>query len=774
MRLITRKLKVLLFAIFGLLLLTLIISKQSATVSQLLEKDHGMIIQEDRNLIQDGHKAGNQHHDDTANHNSNQKVEVPESSLGSDQSSHDPSLEVKIPPSNGDAAPANDHPDVKNAPAKIQSGHHGDQEEAKGTKETKGAEDKGSSESSPKEMDTSKDTSEVSENSSENSSEESSKDSEGASHDNSDPQLLQDSSYAQSESENDLVDEDVVKEIIEEYVEEETKSKNPGEEVVDKDWTININEKLSKVTSEQFLKGSKVTKTFFSQLLHLIYGNRLSFPLEQRMQMENGKTIIDNILFYSENQERLSEFDCGTFMDFPDNFIEDLTIKHKIVVDNIPDIEPNFYSGSGYVIVGGGKYSWFAFLVIQTLRKLDAFLPVEVIIPSNDDYEAELCEKILPKYDARCVKLHDVFDAKLLDDIKVTGYQYKSLALLASSFENAFLLDSDNYPIINPDPLFISELYYDYTMITWPDYWRRTTSPKFYEVRGTKLGKRVRHLNDFKTDPSHFKVENEDDDEEILKNEVPMHDREGSIPDWTTESGEMLINKKIHFKALLLALYYNLDGQFGYYPLLSQGGAGEGDKETFVAASNFYNLKYYQVNKMPDRAYGFYKYGMFFDTSIIQYNPLKDYENLKKAYEGIKDKIEEEGESFNYDYTSLFTDAFRIDNSQPMFYHVHETKMDPFALYEENGTVDLDGKKLRNLGGDFPRVDFDLEKFLWQMIERYVCVENLNFAYFSGKDKGAVCGDFIKDQLKFLDESGYQLLKQYIETEPFENLKRTN
>ena len=716
MLLINRRIKLLLFAILGLLLLTLIVSKQSVTLSQSLENVHNIIASQTNNVAEDGDQAYDMH-------DGGQKVEAPQSNHGSDQSSHDASLEVKLP---------SDH-DTKNAPVKIYSGHHGDEEEKEG---------KGST--------------------------------QGSSNEHPRPQVLQDSSYAQSESENDLVDEEKVKEIIEEYNEEGTATKSLGEEVLDKDWTININEKLSKVTTAQFLKGSKVTKSFFTQLLHLIYGNRLSFPLEERMHMENGKTVIDNILFYTENHERLSESDCGKFMNFPDNFIQDLTIKHKIVVDNIPDIEPNFYSGSGYVIVGGGKYSWFAFLVIQTLRKLGAFLPVEVIIPSTEDYEAHFCETILPKYDACCVKLHDVFDAKLLDDIKVTGYQYKSLALLASSFENAFLLDSDNYPVVNPDSLFVSELYYDYTMITWPDYWRRTTSPKFYEVRGTKLGKRVRHLNDFMTDPKYFKVDNEDDDEEVLKNEVPMHDREGSIPEWTTESGEMLINKKIHFKALLLALYYNLDGQFGYYPLLSQGGAGEGDKETFVAASNFYNLKYYQVNKMPDRAYGFYKYGMFFDTSIIQYNPLKDYENLKKAYEGIKEKIEQEGDSFNYDYTSLFTDSFRIDNSQPMFYHVHETKMDPFALCADKGTVDLNGNKLRNLGGDFPRVDFDLEKFLWQMIERYVCVEKLDFAYFAGKDKDAVCGDFITDQLKFLDESGYQLLKQYIESEPFNNLKRTN
>lgn len=747
MLLLSRKIKLLFLAFSGLMALVFVIANQSAALSQSLESVQNIISEQSSRFTDSKDKDKDAEADSEL---PSEDVVPPKADLVIDKPDNNENKDGedgKYYQIDGKPPKADNTEDSKNSAPKIASGHHNDQaedssdEKAKENKESKEEEEDSKAEEEPKK---------------------------------SDPESLEDSSYAKSEFENELVDEEKVKEIIEEYAEEEAENKSPAENVLNKDWSIKIDDKLSKVTSKEFLKGSKITKSFFTQLLQLIYGNRLSFPLEQRMHMENGKTIIDNIIFYAESSDTLSEVECGTFMDFPDNFIEDLTTKHKIVVDNIPDIEPNFYSGSGYVIVGGGKYSWFSFLVIKTLRKLGSFLPVEIIIPSHEDYEETFCEKILPKYDARCVKIHDVFDSQILEDIKVTGYQYKSLALLASSFENAFLLDSDNYPVVNPDPLFSSELYYEHTLITWPDYWRRTTSPKFYQVRGTKLGKRVRHLNDFKTDPKYFKVENEDDDEEILKSKVPMHDREGSIPDWTTESGEMLINKKIHFKALLLALYYNLDGQFGYYPLLSQGGAGEGDKETFVAASNFYNLNYYQVNKMPDRAYGFFKYGNFYDTSIIQYNPLKDYENLQKVYKEIDEKIEKEGDEFSYDYTSLFTDHFRIDNSQPMFYHVHETKMDPFALYENKGTVDLDGKKMRNLGGDFPRVDFDLERYLWQLIEKYVCVDSLDFAYFAGKDKEAVCGDFLKEQLKFLDETGYELLKRYVASEPYDNLRRTN
>jgi len=218
-----------------------------------------------------------------------------------------------------------------------------------------------------------------------------------------------------------------------------------------------------------------------------------------------------------------------------------------------------------------------------------------------------------------------------LKDFDVQGYQYKAFALLASSFENAFLLDADAYPVTNPDVLFTSDLYSEYQMITWPDLWRRTTSPVFYEIRRTEIGMvPVRHLNDFFVNPK-FMVYNREED---IASSVTYHDRAGTIPDWATESGEMLINKKLHFRSLILALYYNFDGPYGYYPLLSQGGAGEGDKETFVAAANYYNLKYYQVNKKPQRFSGWYNFDskIWEHSTLVQYSPLSDFKGVPRSF----------------------------------------------------------------------------------------------------------------------------------------------
>lgn len=523
--------------------------------------------------------------------------------------------------------------------------------------------------------------------------------------------------------------------------------------------TIPDEESFSKIETDQFIKGDITFQNFFSHILELINQNHLSFPLKRRMNLKDGKPIIDNVLFFEESDARLSESDLYSFFDFPQNFIDDLKVKHENVVNGIPDIVPNFYQGDGYVVVGGGIYSWYALLGIETLRKVGSTKPVEVFLPGIDDYEYTFCEKILPKLNARCVEMYRVFGLKSLEGFDVQGYQYKAFALLASSFENAFLLDSDAYPVTNPDVLFDSKLYKDYKMITWPDFWRRTTSPLFYEIRGTEIGMiPIRHLNDYFVNPKFIDYRRDED----IAVSATYHDRAGTIPDYTTESGEMLINKKEHFKTLLLALYYNFDGPYGYYPLLSQGGAGEGDKETFVASANFYGLKYYQVNKKPERFYGYYNDDQNYEHStIVQYNPLVDFEMLQNVHTNIRHDMESQGENFKYDYDKYFTDYFTSDVCLPMFYHVHDPKMNPFLIIEKKYTQNEDGVKIRNMGEDFPRINFDLELFVWGVIKHYICEKRVEIRAFDGKDWGLICQDFIEDQLSYLEKSSLKIYDNF-------------
>ena len=132
------------------------------------------------------------------------------------------------------------------------------------------------------------------------------------------------------------------------------------------------------------------------------------------------------------------------------------------------------------------------------------------------------------------------------------------LALMSSSFERVMYIDSDNFPTRNMDYLFDSELFNEKGLILWPDAWARTTNPVFYEIAGIKVkenklrystydkkqaekeGKPLKPLSEFSFKDSWF------------------HDFEGALPDPTSETGMLLINRTSHLKTLLLALYLSL------------------------------------------------------------------------------------------------------------------------------------------------------------------------------------------------------------------------
>lgn len=503
-----------------------------------------------------------------------------------------------------------------------------------------------------------------------------------------------------------------------------------------------------------------IFKSFFNKIFNLLEDTELSQPLKQRLKLNHGKPVIDKVIFFRNPEVRLSENDLYSFMDFPHEFLTSLTVQHNNFIDGIPSSVPNeLYSGNGYVIVGGGIYTWYSVLAIEALRGLKSEYPIEVFLPNEDDYEPELCEVVLPRLNAKCVQMDEVFGKETLSKFRFGGYQYKSLALLASSFENAFLLDADAYPVKNPDVLFNSELFEKYPMITWPDFWRRTGSPHFYKVAGKEVGNEpIRHLNDIFVDPKFINH----DDESGSALSMTFHDRRGTLAEWSTESGEMLVNKKFHFKSLLLSLYYNYNGPYGYYPLLSQGGPGEGDKETFVAGANYFDLPYYQVNKSPDTAYGWYNVNDKYEhTTIVQFDPIKDHEILQEVKQKIEQDMNEHGDNFKYNYNDYFPQFFHSNNGIPMIYHVHDPKMNPFYIVEKGTTYNKHGVKIRNLGEDFPRTNFDLELTLWKAIDKHLCKDKVNFNAFKDKDMGVLCDGFTEEQLSFLKEGAGEIWQDY-------------
>lgn len=544
----------------------------------------------------------------------------------------------------------------------------------------------------------------------------------------------------------------------------------------------------------------KTFQSMINEYLNNIQKNSIKFPHPEREIRNNGKAVIWDTIFKDDSNDKITKEKLENLMEFNDIFVTDLKLKHQNIIRSLP-IEPCPYydeNNSGYVFIGGGLYTWYSFISIQSLRNSGSVLPVELMIPTKDQYDHQLCDLILPKYNTKCVILQEKFGMEAYKRIKPTGYLLKIMTILASSFKNLIYLDSDVFSVENPDYILTSEVYEKFGMITWPDFWRRTTSPKLYDIIDREIGEPIRYLNDYFT-PVEYIYKDKND-----VNNINFHDLNGTLPDWSTESGILVINKSTHFNSLLLTLYYNINGELGYYPLLSQGGAGEGDKETWLLAAHVLNLTYYQVNKTPSKTYGTWikDLNWIVDSCIVQVSPIDDWEGtigLNYIHDYWRNEhISRGGYIYNYDYSyglqaykyadimgatvnngglTTFSDikswekmdekadSFAVPmlaEPRDMFYHVHNPKLDPWDYVLDDLFTDINGRQMRNFGDDiYTRLSLDIELWVWETIYDDLCVEGelldalKELKSFKGRDFKALCGKRLQDRIKWLKKEGH-------------------
>ena len=329
----------------------------------------------------------------------------------------------------------------------------------------------------------------------------------------------------------------------------------------------------------------------------------------------------------------------------------------KSLLQSWPDhLADRIFNGTGLVVVGGGEYYGPAIIGIHMLRRSGSNLPVQVFVTDKSEYEDELCKDYLPKLGAECLMLSDFIQV-----FEVTHYQLKSLAMLFSSFEHVLYLDSDSIPLLNPGTeLFATEPYTSSGLVIWPDFWVSTESPSFYTVVG--LGT------------------------------MPSNLREAS-----SEAGQLLINKRKHIKTLLLAVYYNIYGPDFYYPLLSQGALGQGDKETFMAAAMVLDLPYYRIKtgvKAVGREDGIERKG----SGMVQVDPMADFQKQ---------------------------DGDESKQLRAAFLHANTPKMNAGHLVDEGDLLTVNDQKPLRLWGprdeQIKEFGSDLEKTVWELVVQTGC-----------------------------------------------------
>ncbi|KGO65948.1 Alpha-mannosyltransferase [Penicillium italicum] len=270
----------------------------------------------------------------------------------------------------------------------------------------------------------------------------------------------------------------------------------------------------------------------------------------------------------------------------PDEEIATMKEAHAGFVNAIngsPPELPYLPDTKGIVSTAGGTYLPVLVISLRMLRRTGSTLPMEVFLADEDEYEHHICDVVLPSLNARCVVLSRILIAA---PARIQKYQFKPFAMIFSSFEEILFLDADAFPLEKPEQLFITEPFLAKGMVTWPDFWASSVSPLFYDIANYPP--------------------------------PPMDLRQ------STESGEVLLSKRSHLRSLLLATYYNYHGPSHYYALLSQGAAGEGDKETFVTAAAAMHESFHQVSE-PICALGHETHAGIAGSAMAQFNPVQDF-----------------------------------------------------------------------------------------------------------------------------------------------------
>ena len=433
----------------------------------------------------------------------------------------------------------------------------------------------------------------------------------------------------------------------------------------------------SHVLTETFRPPTKENRiAFWKTFEKLLAANSPECPEPKRTG--KAKTIgYDNLVVSEHPAER------EDLLDIPDGDVMKMKKAHEKFVDGLHGqaAQMVYAPGTrGLVTTAGGRYLPVFLISLRMLRRTGTNLPMEVFLADQDEYEEYICNEVFPELGAKCIVLSDILEA-VEHSLEIKKYQYKVFAMIFSSFEEVLFLDSDAFPLHDPDLLFTSEPFTNHGLVSWPDFWASSVSPYYYKISSQPI--------------------------------PPMSLRQ------TTESGELLLNKKTHSKSLLLATYYNYyDAQ--YYPLFSQGAPGEGDKETFLAAAEALNEPFYATSEKVSPIGHFKADKKFSGSAMVQYDPVEDYNLTRNNIWRIKDPKS-------------------APPVRPFFLHVNFPRLNPTSVFDkfEEHTRNIHGKEQRiwqSKDDIIKKFGKDIEKECWEEVKYVSCELEDKFESFEGEE----------------------------------------
>ncbi|KAA8564812.1 hypothetical protein EYC84_010583 [Monilinia fructicola] len=410
-------------------------------------------------------------------------------------------------------------------------------------------------------------------------------------------------------------------------------------------------------------------------------------PSNGSLKLPEGYLLV-RIEEINEESERIDHL---TLSD--DDFNKSSTA-HSEVVKLLPEYDDliTYQKGSrGIITVGGGPYTPALLVSIRMLRRTNCTLPIEVFVPDPSDYDPYSCDIVLRSLNAKCIILPQ------FENTTIARYQYKSVALLFTTFEDTLFLDADNFPVVDPTSWFDSQAYKTTGMITWPDFWANTASPIYYR---------------------------------LINQTIPSVKSQHA----STEAGSILISRSKHNRTLLLAFYYNLFGPGFYYELLAQNGiGGEGDKETWVAAANALGASYYQVRERNHALLtleGSKEEELDQIISMVQYDFVKDWELSMTS-------VTKEG-SMELEVPLIPTSRNRQD-AQIVFLHCNRVKMNPSEVLARLDDFHGRQRMWGSRGKTVERFGRDIEAEVWEEVIEVAC--RYGETLVGVDDKERVCED---------------------------------
>jgi len=273
----------------------------------------------------------------------------------------------------------------------------------------------------------------------------------------------------------------------------------------------------------------------------------------------------------------------------------DITVKEKWLpqihefINLIPEYK-NFNSKQrGIVICSGDNHFASAYVLVKSLIKLDKDVNIEWFYVGDELYNFQI-EKLSKFTNVKlidCLSDQPEWFPNKIEEVHLKGYMIKPYSLMMSQFEEIIFIDADNFPLRNVNNLFNCDQYKSSGNLFWPDF-------EFSDSNG--MNKTILPYTD--------KIFN-------WFGVMSPYDKNMRL----TESGQMIINKKICWKGLCLAYFMNYNHDFFYKIAL-------GDKDLYYLAFSILKIPYELCEYNP-HALGSSDIGTM--DSLVQRDPANGY-----------------------------------------------------------------------------------------------------------------------------------------------------